>query len=186
LNLIEKHHIKNIVLVGWWEAYLLGKRGLFEGANNNSEDSPMLRIGWTAPDGTVYKGKQALEKSLRHTVEVLQKKGIHVWIVKTVPVYNSIIPTTLAKNLYFNKDNKNLERRSQNVLENRSATDEIFSDLEKQGVSLIDPVQRLCVQGGECMPAVNGYSLYLDGTHLSGYGALWVQDIFNPFFETLK
>jgi peptidoglycan/LPS O-acetylase OafA/YrhL len=186
LRLIEKHHIKNVVLVGWWEAYLLGKRGLFGSVKDSAEVSPMLRIGWVAPDGTVYQGKQALEKSLRHTVEVLQKKGIHVWIVKTVPVYNSIIPTMLAKNLYFSKDNKNLERRSQDVLENRSATDEIFSDLEKQGVSLIDPVQKLCVQGGACIPEVNGYSLYMDGTHLSGYGALWVQDIFKPFFESLK
>jgi peptidoglycan/LPS O-acetylase OafA/YrhL len=186
LKLIGKHHIKNVILVGWWEAYLRGKRDLFDGANKSTQDSPMLRIGWIAPDGTVFKGKQALEKGLRHTVETLQKNGVRVWIVKTVPVYNSIIPTMLAKNLYFNKDNKNLERRFQDVLDGRSATDEIFSELEKQGVSLLDPVQKLCVQGGDCIPEINGNSLYMDGTHLSVYGALWVQDIFKPFFESLK
>ncbi len=171
-SLIQKHKIKNLLLVTRWDVYALGQeQGSIETTRN-----PAISF----QDMT---GQKAFAASFKETVRRLKKAGVvNIWVMKQVPPQLVHVPSALAKAVYFDRDLEKLKRPYKDVLARRRVIDEVFAESD---VFFIDPMEKFCPKKSACLIAHEGRSLYSDHGHLSTTGALWSQDMLVPFFDSM-
>ena len=72
-------------------------------------------------------------------------------------------------------------------MQRRSFIDTVFDEAAKSiPLHFIDPADKFCPDKKRCLIAADGRPLYMDNSHLSSYGALWSQDMLQPFFGFLQ
>jgi len=173
LQLIRDNGIKNVIIVARWDLYAPEQeKGGIETAREPSAAA--------AP-------KEAFAASLQETVKMLEEMGANVWIMKQVPPQIMDPPSSLALAQYLARDPKKLERPYADILHLRSFSDAAFSEAaSRYPINFIDPAEQFCPGHKTCRIASEGRSLYMDSTHVSHDGALWSQDMLEPFFKSLQ
>lgn len=180
LEIMRRDRIKNVIIVSRWDVYALGweKNGI------ETERDPFM--AFTTADGQQLVGKEAFAAAFAETVRKLTEMGVNVWIVKQVPPQVIDPPSALALAQYLARNPKNLERSYGEILKRRSFIDAVFSETAaRYPLNFIDPAEQFCPQRKTCLLTSENHSLYSDSSHLSHYGALWSQNMLQPFFKSL-
>ena len=113
--------------------------------------------------------------------------GVTVWIVKQVPPQLVYVSSALAKAQYLGRNPDDLQRSYADIMQRRSFVDTVFDEAAKSyPLHFIDPADKFCPQKTNCLIFADGRSLYMDNSHLSPYGALWSEDMLQPFFNALQ
>jgi peptidoglycan/LPS O-acetylase OafA/YrhL len=161
LKIAEEHQIKNIFLPGLWSAYI--KSGLVSSGNLDS----------------ISAFKEGMEKA----VSLLVAQGKRVWIVLEIPPLDRSVPRWLA----LHAGDQSEVWTDTYPLEKVTSLRPFFDRLSKQyGVTLLDPLPRLCRPDGKCIIANNGKAVYSDQYHLSASGSMLLEDMLRPAFEVMK
>jgi len=181
LDTIRREKIRNVLLVTRWDMYALG----WEKGGVETAREPF--ISFTLKDGRRLVRKDAFAAALQETIKKLEALGVNVWIVKQVPPQLVSVPSALAKAQYFGRDSEALKRSYADILNHRSFIDTAFAGVAKSyPLHFIDPADKFCPQRQGCLIAANGQPLYMDNSHLSVYGALWSEDMLEPFFKSMQ
>lgn len=176
VELIKHFNITDIVLAGRWDDV----NGWEKGSIELGRSEPV--ISFETPEGETIIHGDAFAPAFKETITQLTSLGVHIWVLEQVPPHLIDVPSGLAKSVYLKRDLKSLERSFADVEKRRKANKDVFAQYEGlPQVSFIDPADRMCAD--TCLIELNGRSLYRDSNHLTVYGALWVQDIFDPIFE---
>jgi hypothetical protein len=181
LEVIRRNHIKNVLLVTRWDMYALGwEKGSVETARE-----PF--ISFTTADGRRLLRGEAFAASFNETVKRLQALGVNIWVVKQVPPQLAYVSSALAKAQYLGRDVASLRRSYADIIARRRFVDQVFESAAKTTpLHFIDPADKFCPSKAACLISVDGQSLYTDNTHLTTYGALWSEDMLEPFFRALQ
>ena len=181
LDTIQRNGIKNVLLVTRWDMYALGwEKGSVETARE-----PF--ISFTKADGHKLLRKEAFAASFLNTVRTLDAMGVTIWIVKQVPPQLVYVSSAMAKAQYLGRNPDYLQRSYADIMQRRSFIDTVFDEAAKSiPLHFIDPADKFCPDKKRCLIAADGRPLYMDNSHLSSYGALWSQDMLQPFFGFLQ
>ena len=181
LNTIQRNGIKNVLLVTRWDMYALGwEKGSVETARE-----PF--ISFTKADGRKLVRTEAFAASFLNTIKTLDAMGVTIWIVKQVPPQLVYVSSAMAKAQYLGRNPDYLQRSYADIMQRRSFIDGVFDNAAKSiPLHFIDPADKFCPDKKHCLIAADGQPLYMDNSHLSSYGALWSQDMLQPFFESLQ
>jgi len=181
LQIVSRNKIRNVILVTRWDQYALGwEKGGIETARE-----PF--ISFTTQDGQRLTRREAFVAAFQETIVKLKALGVNVWVVKQVPPQLVHVPSALAKAEYLGRDSENLKRPYAEILNRRRFIDAVFAETAKNyPMNFIDPADTFCPQQTNCMISVEGHALYSDDSHLSYYGALWSQNMLEPFFKFIR
>lgn len=180
LSTIHQNKIKNVLLVARWDMYALG----WEKGSVETTREPF--ISFLTHDGRTLVREDAFASSFLTTVETLNKMGVNIWVVKQVPPQLVYVSSALAKAQYLGRNTDSLQRSYADILQRRHLVDAVFDNAAKlYPLHFIDPAKKFCPESKSCLIANNGQALYADNTHLSPYGAVWSEDMFQPFFDAL-
>ncbi len=169
LDFIKKNKVKHVILFARWSAYM--------------HEYPVF-----TKDSVVKDSRILFKEKLIKTIDILNKLGIKVWIIKQPPEHQLDVPLSLARALRMNKNINDLQINFSNYLERQKEISEIFSLIEKdmsgsKNVSFIDPAKMLCANKNTCIIEHDGYSLYRDKYHLSQYGVAFISPLFEEMFQ---
>ncbi len=181
LDTIHRNNIKNVLLVTRWDMYALGwEKGSVETARE-----PF--ISFMTKDGRVLTRKLAFAASFQETLKRLKELGVTVWIVRQVPPQLVYVSSALAKAQYLGRNPDDLQRSYADIVNRRSFVDAVFAEAaQSYPLHFIDPADKFCPQKKNCLLVSGGQSLYMDNSHLSPYGALWSEDMLEPFFKSIQ
>jgi peptidoglycan/LPS O-acetylase OafA/YrhL len=180
LRLLEREKIKHVLLVARWEMYSLG----WEKGGIETTREPLL--AYTDENGTKLTGREAFAAAFRHTIQVLNKRGIDVWVLRQVPPQLVHVPSALAKAVTFGRDPDALRRPYADVAARLGFINAVIdSTAETAPLHAIDPAEIFCPKKTPCLIAADGHALYSDNSHLTITGALWSKGMFAPFFRAL-
>lgn len=141
-NYIKKHHIPNVVLVGYWEYYV--------------DD----------------RGSTPLSTAMVSTVKKLVEAGTRPWVMLQVPHPLFDVPKGLAKASIFNFDLKPLLSAPLAWNGFSGNGDLIFKRIEAAGGHILDPGKCFMDgSGSHLLVEKNGKPLFRDVHHLSANGA---------------
>ena len=135
---------------------------------------------------TSQESKEAFRRNLILTVQQIQKEGSEVWIVKSPPEYPFNVPRRLARTVIAGGDASKVGQRLSTYTESQSHIAPVFEELKKYNVHFIDPSNYLCADGDFCRTESQGHSLYTDSHHLSTFGELKMQNLFNAVFSRMS
>ena len=120
-------------------------------------------------------------QKLATTVRELRQTGAEVWIFKRVPMQTTDFRIGLVRAL--------LDGRSQTISTPRSdyvsyteSEEKLFGPAVTAGASVIDVTNYFFGNGDRSLLEDQGYILYLDGGHLSAWGALRLKPLFQKLF----
>lgn len=127
---------------------------------------------------------EALQRGLRTTVSELQRSGADVWIMRQVPMQHDV-PSGFAFDAW--RQHHKLPEFGVKLAEHRkthATLDSIFSELERQGVHMLDPAEVCFNRSHQSVIAASGRSYYWDRTHLSAVGSeQMLSHLFEPLIE---
>ena len=180
LDVVKRNKIRNVLLVTRWDMYALG----WEKGSVETVREPF--ISFISKEGKFLTRQDAFAAAFKETVEKLDALGVNVWVVKQVPPQLVDVPSALAKAIYLGRDPEKLKRSYDSIASRRGVIENVFNDTAKTyPLHLIDPMNKFCTQRGGCLLTYKGRALYMDNSHLSSYGALWSQDMLEPFFKSI-
>jgi hypothetical protein len=178
LKVIHNSKVKIVILVGRWDVIFPPERGDMEAIRDAR--GPRVKL---LKDSRELYDLPAFAEAFRDTIAALKSQGVHVYVVKQVPAHLQYVSSALAKYTALDRDTGVLKRPLPEVLQRRAPIDLIFDAVHDPAVTFIDPAKRFCQDGKSCIVEANGRSLYLDDTHLSLYGAMWVKNIWEQIFR---
>jgi peptidoglycan/LPS O-acetylase OafA/YrhL len=155
LDTASARQIKNVVLVGYWKAYV-----------------------------SYAKGKSTynqFEKSLVDTVKDIKARGMVPWVLLDVPIPGIDVPRVLSRAYLQKKDiSPMLQKASEK--DDFDGIDEVtINALRACGARIVNPKSAfLDPSGMTYLIEKNGAALYFDGQHLTTTGALTV---LKPYLE---
>ena len=164
IETIKKNHIHHVILSARWRSYMSGYLA------RNSAD-------W---NGELFR------KGLALMVQRLQSAGAEVWIVKSPPEFAFSVPHQLASTAMTGGDASKVDGPFSNYLWMQAGVETVFDELEKNGVHFIELADDLCPSKKVCLTQQQGHSLYKDDHHLSEFGAMKVQNLFDKVFSSIS
>ncbi|BDS08250.1 O-antigen acetylase [Oceaniferula spumae] len=165
---IEKNQIKHVILVCRWAAYARTSRGTH---------------GMSDPDAPGKPSTEVFKARFSATIDTLTKAGVTVWILKQVPVQPRNPPELLVHAVQFNRDITTMGVTLEEHTKNQSFVNGVIDSTASKNCHVIDPLPVFLTENNLCRIALDGQSLYRDRDHLSGFGSLQLQPLFDPIFE---
>ena len=154
---------------------------VFQFIRSHGIDRVLLVGHWTTALGT----PEVQEKFLQ-TVTALTNSGTEVWLLRQVPEQPFDVPSSLARAFLFGQDPRPRIATIQGYRADQVLPDRLFARFEgNPRVHLLDPAALLFGADGRCRIEKDGHLLYSDSNHLSRYGALDLQSLFEPVFAGL-
>ncbi len=178
LKYIINSNVKNIILVGRWDYFLPAEKDSIEAIRDN----PGPRIKMMKDNQKLY-DLDAFTVAFRETINDLRQLEAKIFIIKQVPAHKLYISSTLAKYMLLHRDKNILKRPLADVLIRRAPVDDVFNQNLGENIIYIDPINYFCRDGKSCQVEANGRSLYLDNTHLTVYGSLWLQGLWKDILN---
>jgi peptidoglycan/LPS O-acetylase OafA/YrhL len=173
IGVIRNLKIKNVLLISQWdmEDYYL--------TNNNQAQSDFIKKSKKYDFEQVKIFYSGFDKTLSE----LHNVDSQTWIFQMIPRPGYYVPIQLSKYERSGFDRKELEIKRSKFDEERLTINEVLDSLaKKHSFQVIDPSSILCPNN--CIVEMNGYALYYDKKHLSGYGARLVAPTLDPFFNS--
>ncbi len=169
LELIEKNNIKTVMLAGNWTGKLRKKSAIFKTTD------------WYKNYSAQY--DDIATAGLKHTVDELQKRGVKVYILTDPPYSEFNPPRRLAMKRLYNAPEAVDTVAAAYYKAGRADNIDLFERLNKQsGIVFIDPAKKLC-DDKECRLGADGHSLYFNEGHLSVFGAMYLESLFEGYFR---
>lgn len=174
LMIVEKLHIRHVMLIGRWDMYALGWE------KGGAEAAPRPVITYHG-----LKMMEAVKNALPATFAALRARGAQVWMLRQVPPQMVDVPTALATAEHFGRDHDPLRRSAQSAKEWHAPITALLDAQDPERV--IDTMPLFCREGEVyCDIERDGEVLYRDNNHLSIRGALAAAPAFTPFFDSMR
>ncbi|EGB13991.1 acyltransferase 3 [Pseudodesulfovibrio mercurii] len=150
--------IPNVILVAKWDRYYLTDKWKYFGAQPE----------WNVSTAML---------ELRQTVRRLLDNGSRVWIMEQVPQFSKdpIVMTRILSRPYVEEVST----------EQRHFAGAALGDIHDLAFHLLDPWP-LLLRDGRLSSVRDGAFLYMDENHLSTDGAIAIQEVFRPAFESMR
>jgi len=172
LRLIADSGIKTVILHARWARY-------FEDDAFGTELP--ARLSTSSGEG---KNFQAITGGLDRTVESLAGLGAHTIVIASIPEVGYNVPSSLARAAFLQRPPLALPRKADFDLR-QHRTNVAFAELERDyHVTVIHPSRYLC-NDSTCAILKQGRPLYQDEDHLSRFGALQLDFLFEGIFGNL-
>lgn len=169
LDFIRQKKIRNVFLVASWDERLRNDKDYYK----NKEWFERYRKDYS----------DISMAALKRTVDEIQATGARVYIMKNIPAAPFDPPRFLALHELYRVDAGDVTLKRKAYEESRAAKIDNFERMtEKSGIVFIDPIDTLCDET-KCNFAADGHSLYFNEGHLSSYGALYLNGLFEPYFK---
>lgn len=163
--------IETVVLDAEWGNYTKGYRWSVPGASYYNDAFSKER--------SLAENARVFERSLQRTMQLLQSHGKKIIFVKSVPEYEAVLPSYLAKNFYINNslsiDNRFVD--AEKYLARNSEIDEALRKVDISRYAAVVQTFEIFCTSDHCQysdPAGNLY--YVDDSHLSNAGARLLVD----------
>lgn len=175
---LEKFEDVPVVLVGRLSSYVLG-------ANENTDKPsgvPSIYFSEKANNWLDEKFQAEFTESLIATACSLAKKH-KVYLMRPTPEMGIDVPSALARNVLFRKNNEDVTVSIREYHERHSFVWEVQDEAVREcGVKILDPLPYLC-DDSYCYGSKNGRPLYFDDDHLSEYGNKYLVPMFREVFS---
>ena len=170
-KIVSSPAIKDVFLVAEWANYTKGGR---DQGGRRGGMPPSLAMDSEGVAKAVSDNTRIFERSLWKTVELLQRSGKRVVVVKSVPEFKSAVIESISRKVFFGASIANVEsyapRISLNDYQQRNAEIEpIFEKLK--GVSFVETKDLFCSDRECSSVSRNGEILFSDTNHLTQRGA---------------
>jgi peptidoglycan/LPS O-acetylase OafA/YrhL len=129
-------------------------------------------------------GTDRLHRGLASTIAAMKGSVDRIWIMRPVPYPRRNVPVVLTAVALRGGDTESIGLPvSEHALLTRQL-DPSFGGLAGPGVTVLDPTPFfLDERGSICCFEKDGKALYVDGGHISEYGAMLLRPMFEPIFE---
>jgi peptidoglycan/LPS O-acetylase OafA/YrhL len=169
---IKSHpSIISVIIVARWTAAAEGT--VFGGKDLFIADKYSMEAGYD-------ENKRVFSRTLEQTITALA--GRKIFIVLSVPEHFVDVARMAAMSKYLGRPVRLDVSREDFDVRQSFVRKTIYGMAERLHFRVIDVGSRLCNQSS-CIAIKDGHSLYVDGDHLSKFGALEVRDLFRPIFE---
>ena len=179
-KILEATGTKHVILAGAWQSYV-----------NEAPHVPELFELHTGDQAgtTVDKLREIVSIQLERTIAFFNKRGAKVWVMLEPPEYDTNIPLKLAAFVKLNQSisisyepiEKEQQRREPAV----KLVSDIAAKFKRSEVGILDPFSLFC-SDGVCRTVHKNRSLYFDTMHLSYYGSIFAQEVFQPVADEIK
>jgi peptidoglycan/LPS O-acetylase OafA/YrhL len=170
LAFIQAQHIQTVFLHARWGLYSEGTRYGEEGG------FPAL----LTPNRKAEENYHEFENLFRSTIEELRRRQVNVVIIASVPEIGIDVPTALARRLIIGRAIA-IEPRYSNFLQRQARAFGAMSTFAAQNsIPIIYPHQLLC-DSSSCAVVRDQHALYVDDSHLSVHGAMWLMPAIAPY-----
>lgn len=164
IDYILQQNIPHVIMAGYWRRYVEGK----------DPDVSNISI-------------ETFAQRLRQTVDQLTAQGVEIWIVQQVPDQPFDAARLLTLQAIRGSVNKDMGVTLDSYQQSQQRYNRVFNELaDNKQVHLINPASRICAMDDICRVEHNGYAIYRDVSHLSEYGALYVEPAFDDFVSALS
>lgn len=177
MNVIQRHKVKNVIIVCRWNAYLGIK-------------FPNLLINDNTKVPSIEDSRTVLNDSLNSTVNYLEQQGVNVWLVKSFPTQKVNVPQWISINYRLGIDPS---KATESVAINRAThyrnqqyVEQAFSKIDSETVHFLDPAPYLFDPKGYSFLIYQGKTVYVDDNHLSISGSQLIKPMMIDFFEQIK
>lgn len=174
LGQIDVLDVDAVILASRWSVLVHGK--------HEEQGAERFRVMLGDDEKSPEKARIILKEYLLNTIQAFQSRGIQVWIVREVPFQGVDVPHELTKRALKSQEVSGLGVTTEQHHDRQKVINEIFRELESEGVKFLDPAPNLCFDGF-CPAALGGRALYRDDDHLSVDGALSVREMLRPVFS---
>jgi len=175
LNFIQKRQLNTVILGAHWTVN--AERSYIDRGElryiPSGQDSESVELSFE-------ESHRAFARSLHRTVTALHANGIRVVIIGQMPEIGVDVPMTLARNRMRGLSQDIGPTLAQFEARNRFVLD-TFRSLDGMA-DFVYPHRMLCPKL-RCAVTLEGKPLYLDGNHLSRFGADSISAIFEPVFS---
>ena len=139
----------------------------------------MVACGWNGH----FSNSDCLEATLE-TADILREAGASVYLMDTVPTFSYDVAKFTG--IYSNSGRlAELKISLADYIERQALTDDALLKLKQRGIRVLKPMDLLFNEKHEFLPYDSGGSYYRDSAHLSSYGAIKLQPLFEPIFDLL-
>ena len=160
-----------IIIASRWTLTADGRRYLYEGgADTFVRDAD-------SHDAGLDENRAVFRRGLERTLAALRDAGKHVYIVGPIPEVGFDVPTTLARNLWFQRGFQIEPTRGEFMQRQQFVMDTLLDLGARFGFALIRPDHILC-DDKRCSVGTDDRPLYVDDNHLSITGARMLQPLF--------
>jgi len=117
------------------------------------------------------------------TIEGLLAGGVEVWVLKQVPEQPFDVPSALARSSLLGQDPRPKILTWTGYLRDQAFPEATFKKLAgRPRARILDPAGFFFAGTDVCRIEQDGHLLYADSNHISYYGALALQPLFEPLF----
>lgn len=137
----------------------------------------------------IYFEDPQFESALLASIRELSDRGVRVYFLIDVPNFPYDVPKSLAMGHMWGREASAYSMSSDDYEAANRYYVSLLPKLAERGVVILDPVpplrRRNPAATGDLLPFDSGGCFYMDGNHLSEYGASAIKDIFRPAFDAL-
>jgi peptidoglycan/LPS O-acetylase OafA/YrhL len=163
LAFIQAQHIRTVFLHARWGLYSEGTRYGQEGG------FPAL----LTVNRTTEENYHEFENLFRSTIEELRRHQVNVVIIASVPEVGIDVPAALARRAITGKTIA-LEPRYSDFLQRQARAFRVMATVAaRDSIPIVYPHQLLC-DSSSCSVVRDQHALYVDDSHLSVHGAMWL------------
>jgi hypothetical protein len=168
--------LRTVLIASRWTLTADGRRYGSEGGNAAFVRDAQSRAVSIAENRAVFR------RGLERTLSALRDAGRRVAVVGPIPEVGFDVPTTLARNRWFDRASR-IEPTRTEFLERQRVVIDTLIDLQRQfGFELIEPHDVLC-DALQCRIASANRVFYSDDNHLSITGAHLLRPLFEPILR---
>ena len=164
-------HIADVILEARWAKYADGD------TYGDEPHGHVLLTDSASPAEPPADNHAVFARGLERTIQTLVRAGKHVTLIASVPEVGFPVPAVLARRALAR--DAGLPHVSIHAFEERQKfVLAVFARMQRlYNVTVVSPGQVLCAKDG-CVVAIDGIPLYRDEHHLSVYGALKLESLF--------
>jgi hypothetical protein len=173
-DLVTRHNIKQVFLLGNWTDHFRTTNGNYDYADMN----------WYENYKPFY--SQINMAALKRTIELLQAQGVRVYVVVDTPYAPVDPPRHLSMRALYHLPYESIAIPLSSYLAGRKDNIDTFMSISAEdGITFIDPREALCNRE-QCLMQHDNRSLYYNQGHMSAYGAHYLAPLFAPYISARR
>lgn len=179
-KILDAVNAKHVILAGAWQSYINDEPQILESFELHTADK-----AGTTPE----RQREIMANQLEKTIKFINQRGCKVWLMLEPPEYESNIPLKLAA---FVKANSSVtisyepvEKKTQQREAAVNLISGVVAKFQHTEAEILDPFALFC-SDGFCITAHDNRSLYYDKMHLSYYGSIFANKVFQNVIDEIK
>lgn len=171
-KILDAVNVKHVILAGAWQSYI-------SEAPQVSELFELHTVDKAAT--TVEQLREIVACQLEKTINFFNERGCKVWLMLEPPEYEFNVPLKLAAfvkadtpvSISYEPIEKEQQRREAAV----TLISDVVMKFDSSEAGILDPFELFC-SDGVCITVHDNRSLYYDTMHLSYYGSIFANKVF--------